>query len=593
MVRRRLAAGAPVDCTDARLVCTLALALAGPGPPRSPLLRHLEALRDLPAGPFGDLAHTQPTAHAGLGCGERAGPLEAAAAAHALLRAAPRAVPAGWDWAAAFDLLRHRSGDVRWHACRVLRLRLALPAAAFRRLEAAALAPHEARMCAARAALLTRQLFDDGGGGGEDHHQEAPPEALLLGSAPAPPTCSFVPHASVARAVRLGALGLLQGDPVLLAGPPGSGKTALAEHLAAAAGRAGDVVALHMDDHVDAKALVGSYVCGRAPGEYVWRNGPLAHAVERGKWLLLEDVDVAPPDVLALLEPVVRDGRLPVPGRSRTLRARPGFQVLATVATPAADVPAPRDPHERIRDALANARVSDAVKAAWTLVPVPAPGPADVRRVLAARHPELAPVAPLALATLEAMQRVAGQVGPDAPSAAPPFLREAVRHAAAHRAATSRAFSLRDLLKWAGRMAALHGQHLARLRELSDHQPFTFATANDVLKVPEGARALAFKEAVDVFAMGFARRPERDAAVAVLAAIWKVFEDPPGAYLATHVPDVRETPAEYAVGRAALRRAADPQQGAKGWSGCCCLAGCWGGRGRHHLDTTTWTPARR
>jgi len=77
------------------------------------------------------------------------------------------------------------------------------------------------------------------------------------------------------------------------------------------------VVCVHVDDQMDGKSLIGSYVCVAScgcllrcvfvtfgacrctdtPGEFKWQPGALAVAVMKGKLVLLEDIDRAPPDV--------------------------------------------------------------------------------------------------------------------------------------------------------------------------------------------------------------------------------------------------------------------------------------------------------
>lgn len=48
---------------------------------------------------------------------------------------------------------------------------------------------------------------------------------------------------------------------------------------------------------MDAKALLGAYVSSDTPGEFRWQPGPLSLAVERGLWVLIEDLDRAPLEV--------------------------------------------------------------------------------------------------------------------------------------------------------------------------------------------------------------------------------------------------------------------------------------------------------
>ena len=57
-------------------------------------------------------------------------------------------------------------------------------------------------------------------------------------------------------------------------GIAGSGKTALVSELARVTGNM-DYITVHIDDQMDAKSLLGAYVCTAVPGEFVWRPGPL------------------------------------------------------------------------------------------------------------------------------------------------------------------------------------------------------------------------------------------------------------------------------------------------------------------------------
>ena len=61
-------------------------------------------------------------------------------------------------------------------------------------------------------------------------------------------------------------------------GVPGCGKSALIDSLAAATGNARELVRLQLDDQVDAKSLLGAYICTAVPGEFVWQPGLLTQA---------------------------------------------------------------------------------------------------------------------------------------------------------------------------------------------------------------------------------------------------------------------------------------------------------------------------
>lgn len=45
--------------------------------------------------------------------------------------------------------------------------------------------------------------------------------------------------------------------------------------------------------------LLGMYRCTDIPGKFVWQPGSLTQAVSKGQWILLEDIDHAPLDVVS------------------------------------------------------------------------------------------------------------------------------------------------------------------------------------------------------------------------------------------------------------------------------------------------------
>ena len=63
-----------------------------------------------------------------------------------------------------------------------------------------------------------------------------------------------------------------------------------------------------------------------------------AQAVAQGKWLLIEDLNLAPPEVLAALVPLLSSRQLHLPQRAQVIRAAPGFQLLASITTAAGPV---------------------------------------------------------------------------------------------------------------------------------------------------------------------------------------------------------------------------------------------------------------
>lgn len=71
-------------------------------------------------------------------------------------------------------------------------------------------------------------------------------------------------------------------------------------------------------------------MCTDTPGEFTWRAGPLLQAVQAGHWILLEDIDLAPMDVISVLIPLLESLTLSVPAHGNAVKASPGFQLFAT-----------------------------------------------------------------------------------------------------------------------------------------------------------------------------------------------------------------------------------------------------------------------
>jgi len=288
-----------------------------------------------------------------------------------------------WDWSPLHKLLGHRVADVRWHAAQLLGWVLEMGLEGTRRLVAGAVSEHEAAMSAARWAQLCGNIARElsavcrsiPAGEAARCATEEDPEALCdhllrrpklgggrhngAGSGSAggggAQTELFVFTPSVCRAARLTSIAVAAGHPVLMCGPAGCGKSALVRHLV---GRSGNALsAVHMDDSSDMRFLLGSYVCGEKPGSFEWRDGPLTHAVRTGQWLLLEDIDAAPADVLSAVGAVASSGRLNLPSQGGDICAAPGFRVAATLSTP-------QDPSQ----STYLSKMQESAKATWTIV---------------------------------------------------------------------------------------------------------------------------------------------------------------------------------------------------------------------------------
>ncbi|KAI9166729.1 Midasin [Paramyrothecium foliicola] len=126
---------------------------------------------------------------------------------------------------------------------------------------------------------------------------------------------------------------LREADPVLLYGPSGVGKTAMVHEVAKQLGMYSNMVTLHLNEQTDAKMLIGLYSTDVKPGSFQWRPGVLTTAVREGRWVLVEDLDRAPTEVISTLLPLIERKELLIPSRGERIRAADSFRLFATVRT--------------------------------------------------------------------------------------------------------------------------------------------------------------------------------------------------------------------------------------------------------------------
>ena len=86
---------------------------------------------------------------------------------------------------------------------------------------------------------------------------------------------------------------------ILIEGPTSSGKTSAVLFLARHTGHA--CVRMNNHEHTDIQEYLGSYVSDQETGKLEFRDGLLVRALRRGDWIILDELDLAPTDVLEAL----------------------------------------------------------------------------------------------------------------------------------------------------------------------------------------------------------------------------------------------------------------------------------------------------
>ena len=115
---------------------------------------------------------------------------------------------------------------------------------------------------------------------------------------------------------------------VLLQGETSVGKTSMITYLAEATGNT--CIRVNNHEHTDVQEYLGSYVVNEK-GVFVFQEGVLPMAMRKGFWIILDELNLAPTDVLEALNRVLDDNReLFIPETQTLIKAHPNFRLFAT-----------------------------------------------------------------------------------------------------------------------------------------------------------------------------------------------------------------------------------------------------------------------
>lgn len=116
--------------------------------------------------------------------------------------------------------------------------------------------------------------------------------------------------------------------PILLQGPTSVGKTTMIEYLAARCGCR--CIRINNHEHTDVQEYIGGYVTGN-DGHLRFQDGVLVEALRNGYWIILDELNLAPSDVLEALNRLLDDNReLYIPETGEIIKPSPGFMLFAT-----------------------------------------------------------------------------------------------------------------------------------------------------------------------------------------------------------------------------------------------------------------------
>ncbi len=212
---------------------------------------------------------------------------------------------------------------------------------------------------------------------------------------------------------------ILNSKGILLSGASGSGKTLIVTEAAKLLNKLPSMLTLHLNEQTDAKSLLGIYTTSPSDGSFVWQPGVISQAMVEGRWVLIENVHRAPPDVMGVILPILEHGEILVPGRNETIQTATGFCILATTTETALQGSSRGGSHS-----MWNSQV-------WNVVEVEPLQPTELELVLSTLFPILQP-------------RVFSFL----------FVHDQVRHLHEQRNSRTshiRPPDLRDLLKWCRR----------------------------------------------------------------------------------------------------------------------------------------------
>lgn len=109
---------------------------------------------------------------------------------------------------------------------------------------------------------------------------------------------------------------------VILEGPTSAGKTSCINYLAKVTHN--HVIRINNHMHTDVQEYLGSYVPDAVTGKLGFQEGILVEAVRKGYWVILDELNLAPSEVLEALNRLLDDNReLHIVETQKVIKAHP------------------------------------------------------------------------------------------------------------------------------------------------------------------------------------------------------------------------------------------------------------------------------
>jgi midasin len=121
--------------------------------------------------------------------------------------------------------------------------------------------------------------------------------------------------------------------PVLIQGPTSSRKTSIVAYIARLTVH--PFVWINNHEHTDIQEYIGSYAPDPETGHLCFKEGALVRALRQGAWVVLDELNLAPSDVLEALNRLLDDNReLLIPDTQEVVKPHPDFMLFATQNPP-------------------------------------------------------------------------------------------------------------------------------------------------------------------------------------------------------------------------------------------------------------------